>query len=711
MMRVAALIPILIALCLNLDAQNTRHDVLDSAVVTDYRPRAEKKSQSSMLSISRKDFTLKSVLDSPDLIKTLQMFPGVTPGEEMSSTMNVRGGTGNDNLYILDNVPLYQAGHFLGLFSVFNTDVVESVYFYKGGFPAMYGGRASSVVDVRLSEGDMNEHHSTFSIGVTDGRFQIEGPIKKGVLSYNVALRHGWVEAFLKPILKVVDVPDVSYSNDYTKDGHYAFTDLNAKFTWLKGPRDKICFNAYAGYDFMSFIYGRRDGMIGGTQNSSMKEISKDANRWGNFLLAAVWDREFSARRKMQSTYYFTNGYYNALNLNKSVSKDRKYTYKHVESDISSVYDLGIKVDFTDRTFNRHALSYGASLVNHLFTPVANDHLYLDDEASDKYINEKNSEGSLYNSPELSVYAEDEYAITPVLYLNAGLRYMLFVVMKGVYNKLEPRLALSYVPSRAFSFKLAYTEMNQPVHQMESYENNYPGTYWMPATVRMKPMLARQWVAEAEWRPNHMLLLNVAGFWKDMRHLYGYIGSRNLPSPAAWETQFVEGRGRSSGFEFFGEFQNELWELSLGYTLSWTMRNFEAFYDGWYSDRYDNRHNIVFNSIYKAHRLVDMYATWTYRSGNRYTLPQYEIEGDGRSAYVPNNFQLPAYHRLDLGMNFRAKTKNKGHDYTVSFGVYNVYCRRNPVFIRYSEDVYDRPIVRMTSVFPILPSFRYSMSF
>jgi hypothetical protein len=119
-----------------------------------------------------------------------------------------------------------------------------------------------------------------------------------------------------------------------------------------------------------------------------------------------------------------------------------------------------------------------------------------------------------------------------------------------MYNKLEPRLALSYVPSRAFSFKLAYTEMNQPVHQMESYENNYPGTYWMPATVRMKPMLARQWVAEAEWRPNHMLLLNVAGFWKDMRHLYGYIGSRNLPSPAAWETQFVEGRGRSSGFEF-----------------------------------------------------------------------------------------------------------------------------------------------------------------
>ena len=205
-----------------LSAQNPDEmfDVLDSSVVRDYRPRAENKTQSSMISISRKDFKFKSVLSSPDVIKTLQMLPGVTPGNEMSSTMNVRGGTGYDNLYLMDNVPIYQSGHFLGLFSVFNTDVVKSVDFYKGGFPAQYGGRASSVVDVKLTDGNMKEHHSSFSLGFTDGRVQFEGPIKKDVLSYNIALRHGWVEAFVRPILNAVTIPDVSYSNDYTKDGN-----------------------------------------------------------------------------------------------------------------------------------------------------------------------------------------------------------------------------------------------------------------------------------------------------------------------------------------------------------------------------------------------------------------------------------------------------------------------------------------------------------
>lgn len=710
---------ILIALhCIILPAQN--HEKLDSAVVTDYRPRSDRKTQTSMIKIDRKDFKFKSVLSSPDVIKTLQMLPGVTPGNEMSSTMNVRGGTGNDNLYLMDNVPLYQSGHFLGLFSVFNTDMVETVDFYKGGFPAQFGSRASSVVDVKMKEGDMQEHHATLSIGVTDGRFQMEGPIKKGKLSYNVAVRYGWVEAFLRPLLNAVTVPDASYSNDYTRDGHYGFSDLNAKFTWIKSSTDKITINTYIGFDYMSFS-DNSNLMDGGDSapgfevsdeddsseedtREKVKNMYKDANRWGNALVSAVWEKRLSEKRKMTSTFYFSDGYYNAFYKTERKAKD--YRDYDLESNISNIADIGAKVHISDKSFDRHYLNYGGSVVYHLFSPVAYEHEYIETKGvrSDE---ETTTYGHHYHSPELSFYAEDEFAINPRLYLNAGLRYMLFITKDKAYNSIEPRLALAYNHSRALSMKLSYSNMSQPVHQIESFQSENPGSFWMPATSRMKPIRSGIVSAETEWRPNHHFLLNFAGYWKNMKHLYEYIGNENLPSPVTWETEFTEGKGRSWGLEFYGEFQSERWDVSTSYTLSWSQRYFEAFYSDWYRDRYDNRHNLVLNGVYKAHHLIDIYFTWTLRSGNRYTIPLYEYN----EPLFPNNFQVPAYHRLDAGINFRAKSLKKGRDYIVTFAIYNLYGRKNPFYISLAEDNYFRPIIKMTSIFPVLPTFRYTVFF
>lgn len=691
--------------CIIASAQN--HETIDSVVVTDYRPRADKKTQTSMMKIDRKDFRFKAVLGTPDVIKTLQTLPGVTPGNEMSSTINVRGGTGNDNLYLLDNVPLYQSGHFLGLFSVFNTDMVESVDFYKGGFPAQFGGRASSVVDVKMKDGDMYERHGSFSLGMTDGRFQMEGPIKEGVLSYNVAVRYGWVEAFVRPLLKAIYVPNVLYSNDYTRDGHYGFSDLNAKFTWKKSSRDKITFNTYLGFDYMSFLDSEKNA-LGGGSSDYQKTVFKDANRWGNALLSAVWERDFSQSRKMKSTFYFSDGYYNAFH--EDLNKFSDYKSYDLESSFSNIADIGAKVHFSDKTFDRHYLNYGASAVYHLFSPMAHEHSYTQvgsvrsDEKEDYY-------GRNYHSPELAIYAEDEFTISPYLYLNAGLRYMLFVTKNKTYNALEPRLALSYSPSRTLSVKASYSEMTQFVHQVESFKSEQPGSFWMPATAAMKPIRSRIVSAETEWRPNHHVLFNVAGFWKRMSHLYEYTGSNNLPSPEAWEAEFTEGKGRSFGLEFYGEFQSEKWDVSSAYTLSWSQRYFEAFYSDWYRDRYDNRHNLVLNGVYKAHPLVDVYATWTLRSGNRYTIPLYGYYYMTGESLYPNNFKVPAYHRLDVGIDFRAVSARKGRDYVVTFAVYNLYARKNPFYISIVEDVYNRPAIKMTSIFPILPSVRYTLYF
>ena len=690
--------------CIIASAQN--HETIDSVVVTDYRPRADKKTQTSMMKIDRKDFRFKAVMGTPDVIKTLQMLPGVTPGNEMSSTINVRGGTGNDNLYLLDNVPLYQSGHFLGLFSVFNTDMIEWVDFYKGGFPAQFGGRASSVVDVKMKDGDMHGQHGSFSLGMTDGRFQIEGPIKEGVLSYNVAVRYGWVEAFVRPLLKAIYVPNVSYSNDYTRDGHYGFSDLNAKFTWKKSSRDKITFNTYLGFDYMSFMDSEKNA-LGGGSSDYLKTVFKDANRWGNALLSAVWERDFSQSRKMKSTFYFSDGYYNAFH--EDLNKFSDYKSYDLESNVSNIADVGAKIHFSDKTFSRHYLNYGASAVYHLFSPVALEHSYT--QVGSVRSNEaKVSYGCHYHSPEIALYAEDEFTLSPHIFLNAGLRYMLFVTKGQTYNSLEPRLALSYDPNRTLSAKVSYSEMTQPVHQVESFKTERPGSFWMPATAAMKPIRSRIVSAETEWRPNHHVLFNVAGFWKGMSHLYEYTGNNNLPSPAAWETEFTEGKGRSFGLEFYGEFQSEKWDVSTAYTLSWSQRRFEAFYSGWYRDRYDNRHNLVINGVYKAHPLVDIYATWILRSGNRYTIPLYGYYMGTESLY-PNNFQLPAYHRLDVGIDFRAVSARKGRDYIVTFAVYNLYGRKNPFYISIVEDVYRRPTIKMTSIFPILPSVRYTLYF
>lgn len=703
MKRIVFAYLMLVAGCIIARAQSP--EVLDSAIVSDYRPRSDRKTQTSMIKIDRKDFKFKAVLSTPDVIKTLQMLPGVTPGNEMSSTMNVRGGTGGDNLYLLDNVPLYQSGHFLGIFSAFNTDVIQSADFYKGGFPSHFGGRASSVVDVRVKEGDMKEHHGSFSIGVTDGRFQMEGPIRKDVLSYNVAVRYSWVEMFLRPILKAVSIPDVSYSNDYTRDGHFGFADLNAKFTWQKSTRDKISFNTYLGFDYMS--YKDADRKLSGA-SSMNKSIYKDANRWGNALFSTVWERTLSARRKMVSTYYVSDGYYNALHENSDrVQDDKLY---RLESNISSVLDIGTKIHFSDKSFSGHQLNYGASAVYRLFSPVAFSHSYTE-RGRVRYDEKKNMAGRYYHSPEIAVYAEDEFSVTPYIYLNAGLRYMLYLTGDKVYNALEPRLALSYNPSRLLSLKMSYSEMSQPVHQLESFRSDSPGSFWMPATAVMKPVRSRIVSAEAEWRPNHHFLLNLSGFWKNMRHLYEYTGSNVLPSPAAWETEFTEGKGRSYGVEFYGEFQSERWDVSAAYTLSWSQRFFEAFYRDWYRDRYDNRHNLVLNGVYKAHELIDIYVTWILRSGNRFTIPSYGCYYLGSESLYPNNFQLPAYHRLDAGINFRATSARKGRDYIVTFAVYNLYGRKNPFYITLTEDVYSRPAVKMTSIFPVMPTLRYTLYF
>ncbi len=680
-------------------------DTLKSSLIVEDIRKAGKSTQTGYLKLIQDDFTFKSVLNSPDVLKTLQMLPGVASGTEMKSDLYVRGGTGYDNLYLLENVPIYQPGHFLGMFSVFNTDMLSTVDFFKSGFPAEYGGRISSVTDVHIKEGDLNKKNSLFSIGVTDGRFMIDGPMTKGKSSYCIAFRQGWVEAFLRPMLGHFNVDAAYYSSSMTKEGNYAFSDLDAKLTWRLSATDKVTLNLFASYDFMKM-----------TKSSKSYYDDKYGNsRWGNAVASATWHKTLTPATKFSLTGYVSDGLCDIYSNRKHFVVNKT---EHVKTDnYTGTLDAGVKLNSTS-ILGWNTFTYGLSTGFRRYVAKRKDvtettgknYHEIDVDRFDKGL----------NAAELAIFAEDEINPTRWFSVSAALRYQLFTTSGRTYNFLEPRAAVCLKPFKALSFKMSYSRMNQPDHLLSSYLLDLPGNFWMPSTKKMSPLMSNQYSAELDFRPNRTWYISLSGFYKDLKNVIEYFGQPSIsPSIDTWETAYEQGKGRAYGAEFFAEFRKGKYDLSASYTLSWAERNFPQFKSGWYPDRYDNRNKISVNLIYKAHELINIYANWTYHTGNRLSLKSYYVPDkyvddlalyDINGSASPNNYQFPAYHRLDIGIDFKA-TNRKGHDYLVSFGCYNVYGRKNPMYVTLEPYAYGGYALRLTSVFPVLPTFRYTMFF
>ena len=697
------IIPIIaLSLCLTTAAaQEVKRDTLAPAVLTEDIRKPDRRTRTGIFKIEGNDFDFKAVMNTPDLIKTIQMIPGVTSGNEMTSGMIVRGGTGRDNLLLLDKVPIYQPAHFLGIFSVINTDMIKRADFYKGGYPAEFGGRASSVLDISTKEGDMTELKGSYSAGLTDGRFQIEGPMKKGKSSYNISLRQSWIEAWLRPVLYFTNTEPSYYSNSYTTLGNYSFTDLNSKFTWIISERDKVSLNTFLSYDFMS-----RAEKFGKSQ-------SKDGHRWGNATVSAGWEHNTDNGTGVSSVLYVSDGFCNVFDNRKDFSANTM----EKERAISNTLDIGIRTTARKTIGDRHNIIYGGSSSFRVFSPYTEYKRY---ELKASGIT-GNIESSKYtqgrNAFEAALYIEDEICIAPWLTAGVGARYILYAVKGKVYNKFEPRAALSINVMESLSFKLSYSRMNQFEHLITSSTTEIPGNFWMPSTRYTKPSKADQIALEIDWRPDRIWYFNISGYIKKMEDIYEYVGQNTMtPYYEGWENRLCEGEGLGYGSELYAEFRKGKWDLSAGYTLSWSLRHFEALYKGWFPDRYDNRHRLVLNAIFKADRLIDIYSTWTYRSGNRWTLHSHyyntSTNGDGIvQPSSPYNFQFPDYHRLDLGINFKGKTRRRGNGYIVGFSVYNLYGRKNPLYAETIKNSYNKMEIVLTSVFPCLPSFRYTQKF
>ena len=700
-----------------------------------------------------------SLFSSPDVIKTLQRLSGVQEGIELASGLYVHGGNGDENLFLLDGTPLYNVNHSLGLFSSFNADVVKNVDFYKSGFPARYGGRLSSVVDVRTNDGNWQQLHGSYRIGLLDGSFQMDGPIKlkserereargevRGVdfgTSFNIGLRRSWLDLLTRPIFALVNS-----SNDEEKiTVNYAFHDLNAKLTHIFSQQSQLSLSLYSGNDALSADDDWREERDGLLRN---RDIIENRFRWGNLNAALDWRYQFTPKLQASFTAVYTH---NRANLDMK-DDNRYYDAAGKENSVilaqhkyhSTIYDLGYRSEFDFRPSPRHHIRFGHDYTYHLFRPQTNSQLHLwgDGEQTDTLTSKSRNR---HEAHELTFYGEDQLWLNSSWSLNGGINLSAFAIGGKLFASADPRLAVKYQPLPSLSLKASYTLMTQYVHKISNAFLELPSDYWVPTTERLRPMHSHQVAVGAYWQPWQPLMLSVEGYYKLTRHLLQYTSWAGLEPPAAkWDTQVMDGRGRFYGLEADAQYKGRRLLATLAYTLSWNERRFEQFYPGWYYDKFDNRHKLNLTLRYKCGRKTEMYAAWTFHTGNHMTFPtqyvelpnlpdqhpqpelpawlsRYQLDYGQEKRFIyeqPNNITLPAYHRLDLGFNFHHTTKH-GHERIWNISIYNAYCHLNTLW----NDIEYKPLegnkvdlaghqtfrVKTRGYIPIIPSFSYTIKF
>lgn len=661
-----------------------------------------------------------------DIIKTLQLTPGVATGTEGVAGLYVRGGNADENLFLIDGNPVYQINHVGGLFSAFNPEAIRNMEFFKGGFPARYGGRISSVVDVNTKEGNMREYHGSASIGLISGNLSLEGPIIKDRTSFQIALRRTWLDVLTAPALAVVN--KIQKKEGFRARGRYAFHDLNLKVNHRFNDRSSMFVSLYNGNDVL------KGGGSDFSTSSTETPYNNDADmslRWGNLMATAGWTYVFNNQLFGRVSGVFTRYRSNLVSSDKSVYGEKgteEYSEQFNEStSLTSITDIGLRTSFDYLPSINHHVRFGGDFLVHRFRPEFNRI-----RASDTGVKDTTDIGKVYTDDllwgkEFSLFAEDDWELTPVLRVNGGLRFSLFSIQKKTYTSVEPRLSLRWLLDKNLSFKASYARMNQYVHLLSNSYLNLPTDAWMPVTRNLKPLLSDQLSAGLYYSLNNTYDFSVEGYYKWMNNLLDFKdGYSFLPGTAAWDEKIVGGKGRSYGAEFMVRKETGRTTGWIGYTLSWSDRCFKEINNGLrFPSRFDNRHKLNIVVMHKLSPKVEVTGAWTYSSGNHLTLSleNYEgVGGEGIDYYVSrNNYQMAPYHRLDLGLNiYRPKKKGRMGIWNIS--IYNAYSRMNPFMVYKSSKTVPTPengpntykhvpSFKQIGIMPVIPSITYTYKF
>jgi hypothetical protein len=627
-----------------------------------------------------------------DVLKTIQLMPGIKSSGEGSSGFNVRGGASDQNLILLDEATVYNASHLMGFFSVFNSDAIKSMSIYKGNEPAEFGGRLSSVLDIKMNEGNNQKFSVNGGLGLISSRLSIEGPLVKDKGSFIISGRRTYADLFLK----------LSSNSDINSAKLY-FYDLNAKANYQLNDKNRLFVSGYFGKDALG--------------------IDAFGINWGNSIANLRWNHLFSNRLFSNTSLIFSNYVYKIyIDIGEALDMNI----------ISRIQDYGIKQDFQLYSGNNSTLKFGFNTVYHKIIPgaVTSDGSISMNSLSNKY------------SWENAGYFSHEIKLNAVLNMEYGARLNTFSLLGGgnfytydsegntidttfyssgkfvkTYVNIEPRLSFNYRLNTTSSFKAGYARNVQNLHLLSNSTSESPTDMWIPSSNNVKPEIADQ-VSLGYYHnfKDNKYEFSVESYYKKLQNQIDYKDGAQVNYNDNAESQILFGKGRAYGLEMlfrknYGRFNG--W---ISYTLSRTERKFDDINSGnWYPAKQDRTHDISLVGIYELSKKLTFSATWVYYTGNAVTYPtgKYEIDGKTMFLYTNRNAnRMPAYHRLDLGLTWIRK-KTEKFESSWSFSLYNAYGHRNAYSINFEDDENDptRTVAVRTTLFRFVPSVTYNFKF
>lgn len=619
-----------------------------------------------------------------DIIKVMQLMPGVKRGGEGQNGMFVRGGSGDDNLILLDEAVVYNVSHLFGFFSVFNNDALKDVTLIKGGFPAKYGGRLSSVMDIRMKDGDQEHWKVDGGIGLLSSRLTIQGPIIKEKMSFLMAGRRSYIDKVFK----------TAYGGKNVLP--YYFYDVNTKLNYKISDKNRLYFSHYDGDDVLSASAPADSGLLEG------------GFKIGNSTFTARWNHIFNSKTFSNTSIVYTKFRYD-------VEANIPGNSFLVRSDIE---DLGAKIDVDIFESPKSHKTWGYSMVNHAFKPnVVNTSGEISEFLRSK-------EGNLISTQEWGVYGGHERTIDSLFKVYYGLRLSLLTGDSFAYGGFEPRFSVNYSLSETKSIKFAYSRMKQYVHLVSSSSIALPTDLWYPVTKNVKPQSSDQ-IATGYVQKIKKInsLLTIEAYYKWLNNLIEYKEGAVLLLNDNYESELIKGKGKGKayGFEFFLQKSSGKFTGWIGYTLSWATRKFDELnYGKKYFAKYDRRHDLSLVGTYEFTKRFSFSAVWVYSTGQRFTaltgnffMPNSALSNvDILNIYSgKNEIVLPPSHRLDI--NFILKTKKRKYwvEGEWNFGAYNFYNRAQPYKIEIVANPNGTYKYQAKGLFGFIPSVAYNFKF
>ncbi len=656
-----------------------------------------KSTEMSITTISTKEAkALPALFGETDLLKIIQLKPGVASGTEGTTGIFVRGGGNDQNLIVLDEAVVYNPNHLFGFFSTFNPDAVKDLKIWKGGFPSQYGGRLSSVIDVRMKEGNNKEYDVAGGVGLISSRLTIEGPIQKEKSSFIVSGRRTYADLITAQINRANEG-----NPNYNPIPDYYFYDLNTKVNFQLTEKDRLFLSGYFGRDVFKF-------------NNEDFNFLFD---WGNTTGTARWNHTFGPKLFSNTTFTYSDYRYRIRNILQGFSFRLG----------SNIVDANIKQDFYYQPNNQHTMRFGGNLTWHDFRVAR-----LRAGSDDGQVSFESGED--FTGTEFGVFFSDDWAVSDRVKLNLGARLSGWNNATSNYARFEPRVSANYAVSENFSFKASYARMNQYVHLLASSGLSLPTDIWYPSTDKVAPEKSDQVAVGTTVLIKDKVLITWEAWYKKLYNQIDFIDGAELFGQTNIETQLTFGDGYAySPLELEIEKKDGRLTGWIGYTLAWVKRGrFPVINNGdYFSPRFDTRHNLSVVALYSLNRHWQFTATYVYTSGNISWLPAgrftfQDVQGAPFQPVVPvfgqrNTFRYPAYMRADLGIVYKFRTKRSEQDLTLS--VYNATDRRNPYFLYI--DVQTQPAqigggtidvptgfqAKQVSLFPVLPTITWNFKF